>query len=77
MSMFPFVTEGGWQTWGQWKQNAPGVRARIRTKDTQDPCPNKYKGMLLVTLNIQKDKYCIKPNVGMSSILGTNLTTVQ
>ena len=44
MCMFPTVTEGGWQTWGQWKQSAPGVRARIRTKDTQDQCPHKYQG---------------------------------
>ena len=42
--IFPIVTEGGWQTWGQWKQSAPGVRARIRTKDTQDQCPHKYQG---------------------------------
>ena len=44
MCMFATVTEGGWQTWGQWKQSAPGVRARIRTKDTQDQCPHKYQG---------------------------------
>ena len=48
MCMVPIVT-GDWQTWGQWKQSAPGVRARIRTKDTQDQCPNKYKGMVSVT----------------------------
>ena len=47
MCMFATVTEGGWQTWGQWKQTAPGVRARIRTKDTQDACPNKYQGIIV------------------------------
>ena len=44
MCMFTTVTEGGWQTWGQWQQSAPGVRARIRTKDSQDQCPHKYQG---------------------------------
>ena len=44
MCMFATITEGGWQTWGQWKQSAPDVRVRIRTKDTQEPCPNKYQG---------------------------------
>ena len=57
MCMFPVVTEGGWQTWVQCKQTAPGVRARIRTKDTQEQCPNKYKykGMVLVTLKFKNN----------------------
>ena len=46
MCVFPIVTESGWQSWGQWKQSAPGVRARIRTKDTQEPCPQKYQGII-------------------------------
>ena len=69
MYMFPIVTEGVWQTWGQWKQSAPGVRARIRTKDTQDQCPHIYQGMVLFVLNIQEDKYCLMPSVGILSIL--------
>ena len=44
MCLFPIITEGGWLTWGQWKQSVPGVRARIRTKDTQEQCPHKYQG---------------------------------
>ena len=69
MCMFPIVTEGVWQTWGQWKQSAPGVRARVRTKDTQDQCQNKYQGIVLFTLNIEEGKYCIMPNAGRASIL--------
>ena len=73
-----FVTEGAWQTWGQWKQSAPGVSARIRTKDAQDQCPNKYQGTVIVTLYIQEDNYCTNQTAGMSSILtGTNLSAIE
>ena len=60
MSIFPVFTEGGWQSWGQWKQSAPGVRARIRTKDAQDQCPNKYQGIKKNSITNIKP-YEIKP----------------
>ena len=54
MCMFATTIEGGWLTWGQPGQSATGVRARIRTKDTQDQCPQKYKGIMKNTLLLPK-----------------------
>ena len=63
MCVFPCFPEGGWQTWGQWKQSGPGVRARIRTKDSQEQCPQKYQGnkSSLLGFVVIELKKCIKP----------------
>ena len=50
MCMLATTIEGVWQSWGQWKQSAPGVRARIRMKDTRDQCPHKYQGTIKCSL---------------------------